>query len=84
MEDWGHRAASRAQRKYGVSDPTSAIPRDEHEGPGTPLSGKASTMGSLNQRLAWKTPVGVAYSSATKGSTLFDEPSNPAQVSREQ
>jgi hypothetical protein len=83
MQEWGHQAASRAQRKYGVKSPTDVIPQDPHEGPGTPLSGKASTMGSLNQRLAWKTPSGVGYSAATKGSTLFDTPSSPAQVPKE-
>lgn len=84
MEEWGHQAASRAQRKYGVSEPTSAIDRDPYEGPPTPVPHKKSTMGSLQSRLAWRTPAGVAYSSATKGSTLFDEPTQVSTVPREQ
>lgn len=85
MEDWGHQAASRAQAKYKVSaTPMKDVtPSDEYAGPQAPLPGKASTMGSLASRTAWKSPAGAGYSSQTSKSTLFDEPTSTAQVPRE-
>jgi hypothetical protein len=86
MEEWGHQAASRAQQKYKVSaTPMKDVtPSDEYAGPAAPLPGKASTMGSLASRTAWKSPSGPGYSSQTSKSTLFDEPTSTAQVPREQ
>lgn len=86
MEEYGHQAASRAQQKYRVSaNPMrDATPSDEYAGPPGPLPGKASTMGSLASRTAWKSPSGTGYSAQTSKSTLFDEPTSTAQVPREQ
>ena len=83
METFAHRAASRAQTKYGVNpNPTQSVPqeRNDFEPSDTPLSAKASTMGSVAQRTAWRTPSGAAYSAQSRKSTLFDEDSS--QVSK--
>lgn len=85
MEDWGNRASSAAQRKYGVdSNPaSSSTPTDPYTGPDSPLPGKKSTMGSIGSRIAWRVPSGAAFSSQSRTSTLFDEPSEVSQVPRE-
>ena len=63
-----------AQRKYGVNlNPTEGIGQERVEADDTPLSGKASTMGSVAQRTAWRTPTGASYSAQSRKSTLFDE-----------
>jgi hypothetical protein len=77
VEDFAHRAASRAQSKYGVNPATAGVPKDNFEGPDTPLSGKKSTMSSVGQRTAWRTPAGAAYSAQSRKSTLFDEDDSP-------
>jgi hypothetical protein len=85
MEDWTHRAASKAQSKYRVNTnpASSATPKDEYAGPDSPLPGKSSTMGSVAQRISWRTPAGVGYSAQSRSSTLFDEPTSTSQVPRE-
>jgi hypothetical protein len=87
MEDFAHRAVSRAQRKYGVNPtPTASVPQDQgnFSSGDTPLSHKASSMGSVAQRTAWRTPAGASYSAQSRKSTLFDEDATgPAQMSRE-
>jgi len=85
MEDFAHRATSRAQRKYGMNPATAGIPRDDFEGPDAPLSAKKSTMGSVAQRTAWRTPAGAAYSAQSRKSTLFDEDdsSGVSKIARE-
>lgn len=87
MDSFAHRAASRAQAKYGINpNPTRSVPQDNpsfdvHD---IPLSAKASTMGSVAQRTAWRTPAGAAYSAQSRKSTLFDEDaSSVAQVARD-
>lgn len=87
MEDFAHRAVSRAQRKYGVNpSPLASVPQDrsDFDPSDTPLSHKASTMGSVAQRTAWRTPKGAAYSAQSRKSTLFDEDAGGvSQVSRD-
>jgi hypothetical protein len=73
VEDFAHRAVSRAQRKFGAVSPMGLIPKDDYDGPPTPLSHKSSTMGSVAQRTAWRTPSGVALSAQSRKSTLFDD-----------
>lgn len=88
METFAHRAASRAQRKYGINpNPTTSVPqdRDDFDVHDTPLSHKSSTMGSVAQRTAWRTPAGAAYSAQSRKSTLFDEDAaGVAQIARDQ
>lgn len=68
------------QQKYKLS-PSPAEKYGEYgEVLDTPLTGKKGTFGSLGQRISWKTPSGAAYSAQTSKSTLFDEPSTPAQI----
>lgn len=85
MEDWGNRAASAAQRKYGVSsNPASEnTPTDAYDGPENPLPSKKSTQGSISGKIAWRVPKGAAFSSQSRTSTLFDEPTQPNQIPRE-
>lgn len=84
MEEFAHRAASRAQRKYGVNPATAGVPRDDFEGPEAPLAAKASTMSSVSQRTAWRTPKGAAYSAQSRKSTLFDDDApSVSQVARD-
>lgn len=47
-----------------------------------PLPLKPSTFGSVQQATAWTTPEGVAHSSKSMGTTLFDEPSSPFEAPR--
>jgi hypothetical protein len=88
MESFAHRAASRAQAKYGINpNPTRSVPQEgsDFDAHDIPLSAKASTMGSVAQRTAWRTPAGAAYSAQSRKSTLFDEDaSSVARISRDQ
>lgn len=86
MEDFGHHILSNAQHKYGVnpSQAGQGISQSHHTGPTSPLSFKTATVGSANQRTAWRRPSGLSHSAATSKSTLFDETSSPvARISRE-
>lgn len=71
---------SRVQQKYKISSNPAEKLGEFGEMQDTPLSAKSGTMGSLGQRISWKTPAGASYSSQTRTSTLFDEPSSPAQI----
>jgi hypothetical protein len=75
-----------ASKKYGLNlAPTDSVPQEHSEAQDTPLAGKASTMGSVAQKTAWKTPEGAAYSAESRKSTLFDEDSpGVAKISRDQ
>ena len=79
----GHSASSAAQH-YGVKpDPMEGISgMHRHSGPDIPLPQKPSTTGSVNQRIASRSPSGAALSSQSMGSTLFDQPSSAAQMPR--
>lgn len=71
---------SRVQQKYKIQSNPAEKLGDFGAVEESPLAGKSGTMGSLGQRVSWKTPEGAAYSSQTRTSTLFDQPSSPAQI----
>lgn len=74
MEDYAHKVASRAQKYLrGNNNPISSTQQDYGITADEPLSAKASTMGSVNQRTAWRTPKGASYSAQSRKSTLFDD-----------
>jgi hypothetical protein len=79
----GHPASSMAQRYNVKPDPMEGVSgMHNYAGPDIPLPGKASTMGSVSQRIAWRTPSGAALSSQSRSSTLFDDQSSMAQMPR--
>lgn len=76
--------ANRAQMKFGTkTNPMQSSPHEVAPNMENPLAHKASTMGSLQSRIGWRTPSGAAYTSKTRTSTLFDEPAEVSQVPRE-
>jgi hypothetical protein len=79
----GHPASSMAQRYNVKPDPMEGVSgMHNYDGPDIPLPQKPSTTGSVNQRIAWRTPSGAAQSAQSMGSTLFDVPSTAAQMPR--
>lgn len=71
--------ANRAQMRFGSkTNPMKDSPQEQAPNMENPFVYKSSTMGSLQGRIAWKTPAGASYTSKTRTSTLFDEPAAAA------
>lgn len=81
-----HAASSLAQTRYGVrADAMEGVAgMQNYAGPDTPVPHKAGTMGSVNQRIVWRSPEGAGLSAQSMGSTLFDNQSSPAQMPKPQ
>ena len=76
--------ANRAQMRFGTkTNPMKESPQEVAPNMENPLVHKASTMGSLQNRIAWKTPAGASYTTKTRTSTLFEEPSTPFEAPRQ-
>jgi hypothetical protein len=75
-----------AEKKYGLKlSPSAPANTDQGITEEAPLASKASTQGSVQQKTAWKTPEGAAYSAQSRKSTLFDEDApGVSTVSRDQ
>ena len=82
----GHSAASMAQTRYSVrADAMDGVKgMQNYAGPDTPVPHKAGTVGSVNQRIVWRSPEGAGLSAQSMGSTLFDNQSSAAQMPRPQ
>lgn len=79
----GHPASSMAQRYNVKPDPMESVAgMQQYAGPESPLAHKPSTTGSVNQRIAWRTPSGASFSSQSRSSTLFDDQSNVNTISQ--
>lgn len=80
-----HPASSMAQHYNVKPDPMEGVSgMHQYSGPEIPLPQKQSTIGSVNQRIAWRSPSGASMSSQNIGSTLFDQPTTVAQMPRQE